>query len=146
MSIGKIAAIFATGVFLFSSGRAISYWMEGSDGPRLECTPLEVDLGDINVGVSAERTFVLRNTGNERLLITDVKSTCQCTVTDMPSRVVQPGQSEALNVTFKASSAGAKHQRVVVQTNASTTPALVLKVTANAISVKSATTPIAGGS
>jgi len=132
MSIGKTAIILAIGFLLFSLGRAVSYRFDGSRGPRLECTPLEMDLGNVPIGVSVERIFVLRDTGDERLLITDVKSTCQCTVAELPSRVIEPGRSAELNVTFRATSGGLKHQRVVIQTNSPADPALVLRVTAMA--------------
>lgn len=102
-------------------------------GHHVEMTPLATDLGDVLVGQPVARTFSLRNMGRDRLLITNVKSTCRCTVAELPTRVLQTGGSVDLQVTFTAKSLGPQSQSVTVQTNDPNTPTRVLRLTARAL-------------
>jgi hypothetical protein len=136
MSMGKKAIFVASGLLLFVIGRATSQRMTLGRGPHLAIVPNEINLGNIGGGVPLELKFLLRNDGPDRLLITDVKSTCQCTVAELPSRVVWPGSSEILRVTFKRNGLGPKDQRVIVKTNDVRQPISVLTLRANVVTTQ----------
>jgi hypothetical protein len=100
MTIPRIVCVLAGGFFLFAVSRCVALLTDRTPHPQLQVTPTEVDLGAVPVGQAVERTFLIRNAGTARLLITDVKSTCQCTVADLPSRAIAPGGLAELKVTF----------------------------------------------
>ena len=131
--LARIVVVFAFGFCLFSFGRGLSNWIGRYPQPSVQITPPEVDLGVVPVGQAVERVFLIRNVGELRLLITDVRSTCQCTVADLPSRAVTPGTAVQLHVTFKATSAGEKSQRVKIQTNDPSNPVQMIKIQARAV-------------
>jgi Protein of unknown function (DUF1573) len=125
--------LLASSFLLFSLSRGLGRRLARSAQPELAIIPTQVDLGVVPVAQPFKRTFLLRNVGGARLLVTDVKSTCQCTVADLPTRAVEPGASVLLHVTFKASSAGRKSQSVKIQSNDLSEPNQVIKITANAV-------------
>lgn len=100
MNVPRIVCVLAGGFFLFAVSRGLSLLVDRSPRPQFQVTPAEGDLGTVSVGQAVERTFLIRNAGTARLLITDVKSTCQCTVADLPSRAIAPGGLAELKVTF----------------------------------------------
>jgi|ERR1700728_1686606 hypothetical protein len=130
MPLRRLANILAAAVLLFALGRAYQIALVEKEGPRMMCIPDEANLGAVSVGIPVERKFVLRNFGTERLLLTEVKSTCQCTVASLGTRVIQPGATLTIIVTFKAKSAGPKAQDVILRTNDSVHPVSRIKITA----------------
>ena len=103
----------AGAIFLFALGRGLGT----PHVPEVEITPLEVDLGDVQINQQIGSSFTLRNIGGAPLLIKEMKTSCQCTIPVIPSKSLAPGASEEIKVLFTASSAGSKLQRVVVETN-----------------------------
>jgi hypothetical protein len=134
MSASQTSIVLAVGLCLFTFGRSLSHWTDHSPRPKVQITPDLVDLGKVPVGHSISRTFLLRNVGNAQLLVADVKSTCQCTVAELSTRIIDPSQTIELVVTFKATSPGPKKQEVMVQSNDWETPTHILKLNAEAIS------------
>src|ERR1700722_18693378 len=108
MSARQIILLLACGFLLFTVSRSIALFAEHTPQPQLEIMPTEVDLGAVRVGQAVERGFLIRNTGDARLLVTGVQSSCQCTVAELPTRAIAPGVSVQLHVTFKANSFGSK--------------------------------------
>lgn len=78
------------------------------------------DFGTVKQGVMVKRTFQFTNTGADSLVITDVKTTCGCTVPDWPRQPVPPGGKGEIKVEFNtANKAGRQLRilRVVANTN-----------------------------
>lgn len=55
------------------------------------------DAGEIQVGQTFEHDFIVRNEGDTKFKITDVRPSCHCTVPDYPPEVL-PGQSAKIKV------------------------------------------------
>jgi len=69
--------------------------------PRFEFEQMEIDAGEISQGTSITKQFNFRNTGGSPLLITDVRSTCGCTVSkNWPKEPVPPEEGGSIEVTF----------------------------------------------
>lgn len=58
------------------------------------------NFGEIDQGGIAKHTFKFVNTGKVPLIISDVRSTCGCTVADYPKEAIAPGASGEIPVTF----------------------------------------------
>jgi hypothetical protein len=90
------------------------------------------DFGTVDQGTESVKVFVYRNKGNQLLRITDVTSTCGCTVAQPEPRELKPGASGQLRVSFKSGSfSGPINKSITVRSNDPTAPAVSLGVKAN---------------
>lgn len=72
--------------------------------PVLEFDKKEHDFGEIEKNTPVETSFTYTNTGDAPLVITDIKSTCGCTVPQDWSRApLAPGVSGQFTVKFNGS-------------------------------------------
>lgn len=77
----------------------------------------EYDFGEIPGGTSVETTFKFTNTGEVPLVITDVASTCGCTVPEKPEKPIAPGESSQIRVAFNGSGSNQVTKSVTVSSN-----------------------------
>ena len=132
MSLSRFAIVFGFLMLAIVVGK-YSIGLIPRGGACMAVTPSEFEIGTITVGQSSHRSCSIRNTGSARLLITDIKTTCQCTIADLPSREVLPGHTATLHITVNPRVAGPLSQRVVIQTNDQATPASVIMLTAHVV-------------
>ncbi|HNL06551.1 MAG TPA: DUF1573 domain-containing protein [Chitinophagales bacterium] len=79
------------------------------------------EFGTVVVGTKIEHNFGFKNTGTEPLLIEDAKSTCGCTIPDIPLEPIMPGQSNKIHVMFDTKGKVGEQTKVVtILTNAGT--------------------------
>lgn len=62
------------------------------------------DFGDVESEVENLTSFIVTNTGNKPLIISDVSTTCGCTTPKKPEKPIAPGASDEIQVTFKSKS------------------------------------------
>ncbi len=63
--------------------------------------------------------FEFSNTGNQPLIITDVKAECSCTTVEFPKQPIAPNQTAKLTVSFDTKSVYDRQDRIVeVMSNA----------------------------
>jgi hypothetical protein len=90
------------------------------------------DFGTVDQGTESVKVFVYRNKGNQLLRITDVTSTCGCTVAQPEPKELKPGASGQLRVSFKSGSfSGPINKSITVRSNDPSAPAVSLGVKAN---------------
>lgn len=76
------------------------------------------DFGTIQSGEKVSHNFVLTNSGNEPLVITNAKGSCGCTVPKYPTDPIQPGQTGEIEVTFNSEGKhGAQTKTVTLTAN-----------------------------
>jgi hypothetical protein len=63
------------------------------------------------------RVFEFTNTGNQPLIITNVQSTCGCTVPTKPTEPIMPGKSDKISVKYNMNP-GPIRKTITVETNA----------------------------
>ena len=89
-----------------------------ADFPVLTFDKSEHDFGEIEDGTPVETVFAYTNTGESPLVITDIKSTCGCTVPEDWSREpLAPGASAQFTVKFNGKGNGATSKTVTVTSN-----------------------------
>ena len=72
----------------------------------------------VESGEKVTATFKFTNTGNEPLLISDVKTSCGCTASDYPKEPVAPGETGEIEAVFDTSGkTGSQTKNVTVMTN-----------------------------
>lgn len=77
-----------------------------------------IDFGSVTKeSDSGMRTFEFKNTGNQPLIITNVQSTCGCTVPSKPTEPIMPGQTGKIDVKYNMSP-GPIRKTITVESNA----------------------------
>lgn len=99
-------------------------------GAKIFFAERSFDFGDIVQGDKVEHVFVMENTGNEPLILSDVRTTCGCTAPEWPRDPIPPGQKADLRVVFNSTGKmGMQNKVITVMSNAVTGPARVKIVT-----------------
>lgn len=104
---------------------------EPVNGPKISFKESSFDFGEIKQGDVVEHVFVFENSGNEPLILTDVRTTCGCTVPKWPKEPLAPGNSASITVQFNSrgkigmqnkvitilSNSTSQQDRVMIKTN-----------------------------
>jgi uncharacterized membrane protein len=89
--------------------------------PVLTFNQTEYDFGEIENGTPVETVFSYTNTGEAPLVITDIKSTCGCTVPqDWSKEPLSPGESSQFTVKFNGKGKNKVTKTVTVTANTKT--------------------------
>lgn len=89
-----------------------------ADFPVLSFDKMEHDFGQIEDGTPVETVFAYTNTGKAPLVITDIKSTCGCTVPqDWSKEPLAPGATAQFTVKFNGKGNGNVSKTVTVTAN-----------------------------
>ncbi len=86
-----------------------------------------VNYGEIAKGSDGVRVFTFTNTGNAPLIISEVKSSCGCTVPEKPDGPIAPGESNTIQVKYDTNRVGPIRKTVTVYSNAEE-PVKALKI------------------
>lgn len=87
-------------------------------GPELTVEDSDYDFGTIGLGYMVKHTFILQNTGDERMEIVYVRASCGCTTTALPTTSLAPGESVPLEVLVLADHGTSKNVSIYLHTNA----------------------------
>lgn len=86
--------------------------------PKISFNKTEHDFGRVIAGEKISYTFKFTNTGTGNLIITNVSSSCGCTVPEYTKDLVKPGEKGNLRITFDSKNRkGFQHKTVTVITN-----------------------------
>ena len=87
--------------------------------PKIQMDEESYDFGDIIQGESVTHEFIIRNIGNDKLLINSAKGSCGCTVPVWPKEPILEGEESTIKVTFNsAGKKGRQNKTVTLVTNA----------------------------
>ncbi|MFC5195502.1 DUF1573 domain-containing protein [Bizionia hallyeonensis] len=91
---------------------------QASNFPVLSFDKTEHDFGEIEAKSKVETVFKYENTGNAPLVITDIKSSCGCTVPkDWSREPLAPGESGEFTVIFDGTGANKVTKTVTITAN-----------------------------
>ena len=96
--------------------------------PEISFEKTVIDYGTVNKGDNGIREFVFRNSGNAPLIISNVKSTCGCTIPKKPEKPILPGESEKIQVKYDTKRVGFIRKSITVTSNAASSPTTILKI------------------
>ncbi len=94
---------------------------------KIEFKTETVDYGEINKGSDGVRVFEFTNTGNAPLIVSNVKSSCGCTIPKKPKDPILPGKTGTIEVKYDTNRVGPIRKAITVTSNADT-PTKVLKI------------------
>ena len=97
-------------------------------GPKIEFQSSVVDYGEIVKGSDGIRIFTFVNSGDMPLEINKVYSSCGCTIPKKPEAPIAPGESGEIQVRYDTNRVGPIRKTITVNSNASETPIVSLKI------------------
>lgn len=100
---------------------------QASKTPKIEFNFTEFDYGTIQQGASGTSEFEFTNTGDEPLVLNDVRSSCGCTIPSWPQEPLKKGEKAKITVNYDTKRVGPFTKSITVSSNASNSP-VVLKI------------------
>lgn len=109
-------------------------------GPKIEFTAKDntIDYGKVVRGVdNGLRSFEFKNTGDQPLVVTNVRSTCGCTVPSKPEQPIMPGKTGKIDVQYNMNP-GPISKSITVETNATNVKdgVIALRIKGEVVSAK----------
>jgi hypothetical protein len=99
--------------------------------PQIAVEPEQFDFGRALPERTLSKQFAIRNFGTADLTVDKVSTTCGCTAALLDSKVIKPGGSATLRVTFETRNyAGRVARSVLIKSNDPRHPTLELKLQA----------------
>lgn len=99
--------------------------------PKVQLDKEIHDFGTINEGQVVETEFIVTNTGESDLLITDAKGSCGCTVPQPPKEPIKPGASAPIKVAFNSKGKPGNQEKSVTLTTNTENGREIFKIKAN---------------
>jgi len=106
-------------IFLSVFFLSLGYIAMGQGTATITFDTLVVDYGTIIKGDDGVRQFKFTNTGSADLEITQVRSSCGCTIPKKPSAPIAPGESDVIEVKYDTQRVGPIRKTITVASNAS---------------------------
>jgi hypothetical protein len=102
--------------------------MQTDNKPEFKFEKETHDFGKIPQGKPVSYEFTFTNTGNEPLIISNVESSCGCTVPKYTNTPVLKGKTGSITVTFNAASVQPSFAKAVTIKSNARTPNKVLYI------------------
>ena len=83
------------------------------------------DYGKIKQNSDGTHEFEFKNTGKGPLIITNVKSSCGCTVPTYPKEPIKKGKTERIHVKYDTKRVGTFRKTITVYSNAKNSPVIL---------------------
>lgn len=96
-----------------------------AQGPSIKFEVVEHDYGTIDKGGNGTFEFVFSNEGTEPLILSNVRSSCGCTVPEWPRQPIDAGAKAGIKVKYDTRRIGSFHKSITVYSNAGTTPVIL---------------------
>ncbi|MFP4471516.1 MAG: DUF1573 domain-containing protein [Bacteroidota bacterium] len=113
---------------------------ENPNAPEITFEKTVHDYGTVPYQGDGKCEFKFTNTGKEPLILTNVRSSCGCTVPKWPREPILPGQSEVIHVEYKTNRIGRINKTVTVQSNAKN-PNIMLRIKGQVVKEEQTGTP-----
>lgn len=92
--------------------------VSGGSQPEITFTELEHDYGTVEKGGNGVCEFVYKNTGKAPLMLTNVRSSCGCTIPSWSREPLMPGQTATIKVKYNTNNVGNINKTITVESNA----------------------------
>jgi len=124
-------------ILLFISLFSISIYAQDKVA-KIEFESETIDYGTIEKGSDGVRVFKFKNTGDAPLIVSDVKSSCGCTVPKKPTEPILPGENGEIEVKYDTNRVNPIRKTITVTSNA-VTQTVALKIKGTVIDSKKST-------
>lgn len=100
----------------------------GGSGPMISVDKEVHDYGTIPQGANGTCEFVVTNTGDAPLILTQCKGSCGCTVPKCDTEPIKPGQKTTITVKYDTKRVGPINKSVTISSNATNTPEKIVRI------------------
>ena len=107
-------------------------------GPEINLDKEIHDYGTVVQNGDGLSHFTITNTGNEPLILSNVKSSCGCTVPKWTKEPIKPGETSVIDVKYATNRIGPINKSVTISSNAVNTPTKVILIKGKVISTADA--------
>lgn len=87
-------------------------------GPIFEFESEVIDYGEIAKNSDGKRIFKFKNIGKSPIIITQIKTSCGCTVPTKPEAPIMPGETGEITVKYATNRIGPFSKTITVNSNA----------------------------
>ncbi len=117
----KSGLILTICLFIYTANQAqnANLATENANAGILSFETTEIDYGTIQQHANGERTFKFTNTGKTPIVISQVKTSCGCTVPAYEKGPILPGHESEIKVKYDTNRIGAFKKTITVMSNAS---------------------------
>ncbi|MCD4698375.1 MAG: DUF1573 domain-containing protein [Bacteroidales bacterium] len=95
---------------------------DNPNAPVINFDKLVHDYGELEQHGNGRCEFAFINEGKEPLILSNVRSSCGCTVPEWPRQPILPGQSEVIKVKYDTKRIGMINKSITVYSNAKKSP------------------------
>jgi hypothetical protein len=121
-------AIAFTGLATFAQDNAKPV---GGTGPMISVDKEVHDYGNIAQGANGTCEFVVTNTGDAPLILTNCKGSCGCTVPKCDTEPIKPGAKTTITVKYDTKRPGPINKSVTISSNATNAPEKIVRIKGN---------------
>lgn len=126
-----ILSIFTLFAAAFVHAQDVPAVQDTNNGPKIQFVSLVHDYGTIEKGANGNCSFTFTNTGNEPLVLSNVRASCGCTTPSWTQKPVMPGQQGTIDVKYNTNNVGGFTKTITVTSNAVNNPRVQLKIKGN---------------
>jgi len=124
------------GIVLVSLAVAVVWGSAVDILPKISFEQTVCDLGQVGLGTKNSCEFKFTNTGQGPLRITNVKTTCGCTVAQLDKKEYPPGESATIKVIYTApNTATATQKSIYISSNDKANPNVRLTIKAEVVQI-----------
>ncbi|CVK15646.1 Protein of unknown function (DUF1573) [Apibacter mensalis] len=114
-----LSSAFLLGTYIFSNAQEIKIINYDNN---------TVDYGKINKGSDGKRIVKIQNIGDKPLIISNINTSCGCTVPQWPTEPIAPGKKGEITVTYNTSNVGKFSRTITISSNDEKKPNLPVKI------------------
>jgi hypothetical protein len=121
-----LSLLLFCGVSFSQTDKKAKETTKGTAEPEFKFEVEEYNFGTVKQGDKVEYEFRFTNAGTEPLIISNVQSTCGCTVPDWPKEPIQKNETKSIKVIFNsAGKMGLQNRPITIFSNAKTSPKVI---------------------
>lgn len=106
---------------------------ELDQAPKIKLAKNTHDFGEVKANGQYKTAFEFTNTGKQNLEIRAVKASCGCTATAPDKRLLAPGETGTINVTYSSYGQGMQQKIITIYSNDPTSSSMQVVLKANVI-------------
>jgi hypothetical protein len=115
--------VLTLGAFAQATGKPV-----GGTGPMISVDKETHDYGTIQQGANGTCEFVVTNTGDQPLIISQCQGSCGCTVPKCETQPIKPGAKSTITVKYDTNRVGPINKSVTITSNATNAPSKVVTI------------------
>lgn len=102
--------------------------------PKLVCAEPIYEFGQMDNNLTVEHTFIIQNTGNLSLIISQVRTSCGCTAVNISNSTLRPGETAQIMAKLSLHGRrGPQNKAITVESNDPKKPKITLYLRGTAI-------------